>query len=159
MHYTVSIPVELFNNPEIPPQAFRLIAYILYKAETLEQNFELRTKEWAQTLNCAPSTVRRWIKYLSERGYVVYESTKKRFKQFKVVLQKLSDSFSPEVPAEKKPQTADYEKLHESLSPETRQRLIRRVHERLAERVGTINHSLEHETLANELYKEELLRQ
>lgn len=163
MSHTVAIPVELFNNPEITPQAYRLIAFILHKAEEVEHNFELHTKAWAETLNCAPSTLRRWIKYLAERGYLVYQKTFGRAKQFKVVLGKLAASFAPPPKCEsprketKLEPEPDFKLLHERLSPQEKRTLIGRVHERLSRMVGTIERTYEHEQLANEIYKRELI--
>lgn len=154
MSSTVAIPVELFNNPEITPQAFRLIAFIMHKADEAGKDFELHTKEWAQTLNCAPCTLRRWVKYLTEKGYVVYQNAQKRVRQYKLILNKIFSSFSSR--AESSAEPVNYEELHKQLSETQKRKLISRVHERLTHMVGIIEKTYEHEQLANKLYKEEL---
>lgn len=160
IHTEIVLPVELITHPDLKPQALRLIAYILSRTEESDRSFDLKTSEWARDLNCAASTIRRWIGKLVELGVVVAKGIAGRVKQY--LLNGLPRCPPPlklrrdADPCLSKERDIDLTAFNESLSEPQKREIVLRVWEQVVSETG-LNEATQHNIQrADKLYREEL---
>ena len=171
----VNVPTNLITDKNLTPQAFRIIVYILAKKEEAQESFELHTKEWAQDLNCAPSTIRRWVNYLCEQGFLVLQEVKKRIKHFVLKLGRgkaAKDSGSHtkcgmtvghdaktiehEAPPKQLPSESEIRAIDQSITKTKRQVMVNRIWSQVSEITGTWQPIDENKRLLQHYYRQEL---